>query len=68
MLFYHDTKEVFICWLSRTNIAGLVSECSPEFTSWPWLCCVVISQKYFNNQLHFASAIFKINQTLLAKE
>ena len=34
-IFCHDAKEVFICWLSRARIAGLVSECSPNCASWP---------------------------------
>ena len=28
-------KEVFICWLSQTRMAGLISECSPNCTSRP---------------------------------
>ena len=34
-IFCHDAKEVFICWLSRSRIAGLVSERSPDCASRP---------------------------------
>ena len=32
-----SVKEIFIYWLSQTWIAGLVSERSPDYASWPRL-------------------------------